>query len=248
MMSLRYICRLHCTGITYRVHLYSALNSSARYHIWIPLLNQHCPTPKRFNPPFTQNPFCNLERILSHNWWNFFSIDLKSPQCKKKKGILKTNKSDTDFQVWTKTPRTQPQKQCINFFTKSFFSPQNSWSCPQAYRGAGCRRKSPLDGATNFILKIWRHIMTVSFVSALIFVFARNPKKPLDMSKWAPKSQQEPKIYLKPESANYRWHWLNLADSGWLLLTLADSNRLWRTARVRHSQLESDIVSQSHHK
>ena len=28
-----------------------------------------CPTPKGFNSPLTQNPFCILERILSYAWF-----------------------------------------------------------------------------------------------------------------------------------------------------------------------------------
>ena len=39
----------------------------------------------------------------------------------------------------------------------------------------GRRRKSPLDGAVDFLSKIRPHITTVSFVSALIFVFIRKP-------------------------------------------------------------------------
>ena len=42
--------------------------------------------------------------------------------------------------------------------------------------GGGLRRKSPLDGATDFLSKIWQHITTVSFVSAFIVVFSRKPK------------------------------------------------------------------------
>ena len=38
-----------------------------------------------------------------------FPIDLKSSRCKKKV-ILKTNKSDSDFQLKTKTPRTPRKK------------------------------------------------------------------------------------------------------------------------------------------
>ena len=40
----------------------------------------------------------------------------------------------------------------------------------------GFRRKSPLDGATDLLSKIWQHITTVSFVSAFIVVFSRKPK------------------------------------------------------------------------
>ena len=40
----------------------------------------------------------------------------------------------------------------------------------------GFRRKSPLDGATELLSKIWQHITTVSFVSAFIVVCSRKPK------------------------------------------------------------------------
>ena len=49
----------------------------------------------------------------------------------------------------------------------------------------GLRRKLPLDGATDLLSKIWLHITTVSFVSAVIV--AQSPKTPLDVSKWGRK-------------------------------------------------------------
>ena len=52
---------------------------------------------------------------------------------------------------------------------------QNSWSCPQTYRGAGRRQKSLLDGTSDFLATIWQPITTVSFVWVLIF-FPRKPK------------------------------------------------------------------------
>ena len=63
---------------------------------------------------------------------------------------------------WGYTLAEVPQKRCNNYFTETFIL-QNSWSCPQAYLGAGCRRKSPLDGPTDFLTTIWQHIKTVSF-------------------------------------------------------------------------------------
>ena len=188
-------------------------SSGGGLHMWIPLLNHYrsyrqistideidCPNHKRFNSPFTQNLFLIMERIFSNNWcldatfsnWPQVSLMLK------KKSILKTNKSKSDFQLWTETPRT-PRKKTLDIENswgyppppKSgrgrggsvlifllFFFFQNSWSCPRAYRGAGHRWKSPLDGATDFLWKIWQPITTVSFVSAFILVFA------LYMSKW----------------------------------------------------------------
>ena len=47
----------------------------------------------------------------------------------------------------------------------------NSWSCLQDFRGAGCHKKLQLNGATDFLSKIWQNITKFSFVSALIFVF-----------------------------------------------------------------------------
>ena len=41
--------------------------------------------------------------------------------------------------------------------------------------GGGLQCKSPLDGATDLLSKIWQHITTVSFVSAFIVVFCRKP-------------------------------------------------------------------------
>ena len=40
----------------------------------------------------------------------------------------------------------------------------------------GFRRKSPLDGATDLLSKIWQQITRVSFVSAFIVVFSRKHK------------------------------------------------------------------------
>ena len=46
--------------------------------------------------------------------------------------------------------------------------------------GGGClQRKSPLDGATDLLSKIWQHITTVSFVSTFIVVCSRKPKNTL---------------------------------------------------------------------
>ena len=42
--------------------------------------------------------------------------------------------------------------------------------------GGGLRRKSPLDGATDLLSKIWQHITTDSFVSAYIVVCSRKTK------------------------------------------------------------------------
>ena len=113
----------------------------------------------------------------------------------KKKVFFKTNTSDCNLQLWTETPQT-PCKKAISYWKfievthlrksgrghgsgviiillKLVFS-QNSWSCPRAYRGAGHRREPPLDGATDYGKS--DSILTVSFESAFIFVFARKSK------------------------------------------------------------------------
>ena len=127
---------------------------------------------------------------------NFFQLTLSLLNVSKKI-ILKTNKLDSDFQLWTWGPRgphnlrhqileipsvsrvrnaVRCRGTCLQgVLLKSFFSP-NSWSCLQDYRGAGRRQKSPLDGATDFLSTICQHITTVSFVSALIFVLLRKPE------------------------------------------------------------------------
>ena len=57
-----------------------------------------------------------------------------------------------------------------------FFFFQNSWSGAQTYLGTDHRGKSPLDGATDFLATIWKHITTVSFSQAFILVLTRKPK------------------------------------------------------------------------
>ena len=47
--------------------------------------------------------------VITDVWSQLFSIDLKSPRCLENKVIVKTNKTDSDFQLQTKTPRT-PRK------------------------------------------------------------------------------------------------------------------------------------------
>ena len=47
----------------------------------------------------------------------------------------------------------------------------------------GLRRKSPLDGATDFLSKIWQHIRTVLCQLSLLFA-PGSPKTPLYVSKW----------------------------------------------------------------
>ena len=83
--------------------------------------------------------------------------------------VLKQNKNLIKFSIWDPTAKPQPRKQCNNYFTKTFFL-QHSWSCPQAYLGAGGLQKFPLDGATLFLATIWQHITTV------IMVLTRKPK------------------------------------------------------------------------
>ena len=98
-----------------------------------------------------------------------------------KKSYFENQKLDSDVQLWPWAPRA-PQfstldfkkipwvpppprksgrsrgKGLLTFLQKVFFS--------QAYRGTGRRRQFPLDGATDFLSKIWQHITTISFVQA----------------------------------------------------------------------------------
>ena len=89
--------------------------------IWISLLNHykayrqistigeiHCLIPKRCNSLLTQNLFYILGRIL-RNYWCLDATFSNWPQVSsmfRKTTIVRTNKSNSDFQLWTKTPWT----------------------------------------------------------------------------------------------------------------------------------------------
>ena len=60
--------------------------------------------------------------------------------------------------------RTAPATPGLLIILLKLFFLQNFWSCPQVYREADRRQKSPLDGATDFLATIWHHITTVSFL------------------------------------------------------------------------------------
>ena len=105
----------------------------------------------------------------------FVEQSLASP--KSAKNIWgKLQKSEPDLKLWTLRPRglhfiewldttkiNHPRNSgrgrgrglTSNFFSSSIFS-ENSWSCPEAYRGGGPRRKSLLDGVTDLLAKIWQ--------------------------------------------------------------------------------------------
>ena len=126
-----------------------------------------CPTPKRFYSPSTQNEFC-IFFLLSVI--TFFHLTLSLLSVSKTKiweklinPYLKwTPPSLTSVTTWggqdidnslselraELRPRTR--RGPTSNLQKSFFL-QNSCSCPQAYQGGGCRRKSPLDGAVDFL-------------------------------------------------------------------------------------------------
>ena len=57
-------------------------------------------------------------------------------------------------------------------------------SHPGRLGAGGFRRKSPLDGDTDLLSKIWQHIPTVSFCQLFLLFAPGSPKMPLDMSKW----------------------------------------------------------------
>ena len=147
----------------------------------------------------------------------------------KKKVFLKTNKSDSNFQMWTETPCKKTSsywrfigvthwrkssrgrgRAVIIILLKLFL---NSWSCPPAHRGAGRRKKSPLDGATDFLWKIWQHITTVSFASAFIFFVPESQKTPLDMSKWGLKIV----LFISNMHAGFFWYRAGLVITRWML-------------------------------
>ena len=125
--------------------------------------------------------------IFGHDFQTqLFPINLKCPICKKKYIYFFENQLiGLRFSIVDRNASDAPQKKhqvlknfgrksgrgcggsVLIFFTKVFFSKFL----------ISRRQKSPLDGATDFQIKIRQHITTVSFVSAFIFVFARKPKK-----------------------------------------------------------------------
>ena len=99
-----------------------------------------------------------------------------------------------DIEKSVSEPRAELRPLPRNMFTRrptKIVFLQNSWSCLQDYRGAGRRRKSQLDGATDFLSTISQHITTASFVSAFIFVLT---EKPSDVKE---KKSREKKYYKK---------------------------------------------------
>ena len=90
---------------------------------------------------------------------------------KQKKEQVALEKS---LRLHTCKTRLRPRKGCNNYFTKTFFL-QNSLSCPHTYLGAGRHRKSPLDGATDFLATLHSQF----FVN---FHFGFDPKMPLSVS------------------------------------------------------------------
>ena len=68
---------------------------------------------------------------------------------------------------------------------KKFFSPQQSWSCPQAYCCCVRRQKSPLDGITNFLSKSWHQITIVSFCQLSFLYWLGSSQTSINTSKWA---------------------------------------------------------------
>ena len=104
-----------------------------------------------------------------------FPVDRKSPQCFRKKDLLKTNKLVQDFNWWTppsspastdggqdtKKSLTEPRAELLPrpqrwsnkpFTKKKIF--KNFRFCPKASSAGGRWRKSPLDGAMDLQSKI----------------------------------------------------------------------------------------------
>ena len=79
------------------------------------------------------------------NWVIFKVVDLRAWGAPPHMG----QDIDNSLSKLRPLPRNGSNKQ----FTKRFFPLQNSWSCPQAYRGGGCRLKLPINGAVDFLKK-----------------------------------------------------------------------------------------------
>ena len=98
--------------------------------------------------------------------WDFqLGIPLPS-QLSKKKQLMKNHWGYTLAEV-----RPQPLNGCIKFLI--FL---NSRSGPQVYRGADRRRKSPLDGATDFLATIWQHIQQSVLCKLSFWFWPGSPK------------------------------------------------------------------------
>ena len=94
-----------------------------------------------------KSPKCFRRKdFLKRKWVRFLIGDPPAKPAKQKKNklLLKNHLCYTLAKVWP-----HPRKGCNSYYTKTFFL-QNSWSCPQTYLVSGCRRKSPLDGPTDF--------------------------------------------------------------------------------------------------
>ena len=116
------------------------------------------------------------------NWTQIFNYGQERPGSPAKKHQL-----DIEHSGGYPPPLTRPRKQWINFL-------QNSWSCPQAYSGAGRRQKLLLDGATDFLWKIWQHITTVQD-----WVFC-------PAFSWITASSVSISLYISPQPANHHAH------------------------------------------
>ena len=98
------------------------------------------------------------------NRTQIFNSGRKRPERPEKKRVAIEN----SLRLHTRLSPLRLRKRFNSYFDDKNYFFQNSGSCPWAYPGAGCSRKSSLDGATVFLWKIWQHITTVSFVSAFI--------------------------------------------------------------------------------
>ena len=104
-------------------------------------------------------------------------VDFPAKPAKRKKQVALKN--HWGFTLAELRPR--PRNGCINFLKKIFFF-QNSWSGPQAYLGADRRRKSPLDGATDFLEQSDSTLQQSAFHKLLFWFWPGSLKMPLNVS------------------------------------------------------------------
>ena len=122
---------------------------------------------------FTINPKSVLFQFFKEKcqiWTQLFPVDYKSPRCFKKQDMGKTKKNEPDLKWWTpQAAQAKPHRgkdienslsmpraelRLTSNLLTSLFSLKFQIFFPQAYRGGGLWRKSPLDGAIDFLWKI----------------------------------------------------------------------------------------------
>ena len=146
-------------------------------------------TNKRFNSAYLQYKFLICRKIPSNTFWLYKTCSCWSQfnLMFKKKDFKKIQKKWSQILNWglprqaRQAKKTSSSWKFIEFtdsrrsgrghrsgvmiiLLKLFFF-KNSWSCPQTYLGAGRRRKSPLDGAIDFLKNLTAHYNTQFCIS-----------------------------------------------------------------------------------